>query len=267
MSEIYFSQTRKKRDGQELFNVSGEKFALLNEVIDKNARKIKERDEKKKPVNYAVRRVNELLEQKKSENVRRRLYDSPMSLATKMAIYGDEYHLRKELDRGYPFNFRDATTGRTLLHEAAVNGHLHLVRMLCREYKAKTNVYTIMGLVTPLHLSVAKNYRMISVILCQNGAHTNCKNIQGCTPLHYVKSKTILKVLLRYGADPLIRNKDGLTPREHYLKYTEVIDQDPQIAKKLLQVEEEHVRAQFSEEIQRLQAANADKRGSDVAIY
>jgi hypothetical protein len=161
MSATYFLESRKNRGGKELFNASGEKLTLLNDFIARTERKARDREEKKKAMNYAVMSVNELLEAKRLESTRKRLYDSPMSLATKMAIYGDEYHLRQELDNGYPLNCRDCTvlqylkcarivilmyaqTGRTLLHEAAVNGHLHLVRMLCREYKATTNVYSIL---------------------------------------------------------------------------------------------------------------------------
>lgn len=42
-----------------------------------------------------------------------------------------------------------------------------------------------------------------------NGADPNQQNRQGCTPLFFVRSKRILKVLLRAGADPLKRNRKG----------------------------------------------------------
>ena len=51
--------------------------------------------------------------------------------------------------------------------------------------------------------------RQICVCLVLNGADPNARNKQGCTPLFYVKSKRILKVLLRAGADPLLLNKYG----------------------------------------------------------
>lgn len=108
MSEEYFNQSRNSRGGGELFNASGEKLTLLNDFIARTERKAKDREDKKKATNYAVMSVNKLLEEKRLESTRRRLYDSPMSLATKMAIYGDEFHLREELDNGYPLNCRDS---------------------------------------------------------------------------------------------------------------------------------------------------------------
>lgn len=109
MSEAYFQESRKNRGGKELFNASGEKLYLLNDFIARTERKARDREEKKKAMNFAVMSVNAFLEAKRLESTRKRLYDSPMSLATKMAIYGDEYHLRQELDSGYSLNSRDCT--------------------------------------------------------------------------------------------------------------------------------------------------------------
>jgi ankyrin repeat protein len=112
--------------------------------------------------------------------------------------------------------------------------------------------------VNPLHLSVANNHRQITVILCQNGCNPNHKDITGSTPLHFVKSKTVLKVLLRFGADPRIRNQAGLTPRENYLRSTESYLQDLYIAKKLLQVEEAYLKEDFKKQLNELQVRNSD---------
>ena len=60
-----------------------------------------------------------------------------------------------------------------------------------------------------MHLGVITDSRQICVCLVLNGADPNQKNRQGCTPLFFVKSKRILKVLLRAGSDPLIKNKKG----------------------------------------------------------
>ena len=116
MSDVYFDESRKKRGGKELFNASGEKLHLLNDFIARTERKAHDREEKKKSLNFAVNAVNALLEAKRLESTRRRLYDSPMSLATKMAIYGDEFHLREELDKGHTLNCRDSTVSVKLLY-------------------------------------------------------------------------------------------------------------------------------------------------------
>jgi ankyrin repeat protein len=47
---------------------------------------------------------------------------------------------------------------------------------------------------TALHLAVTGNYRQITVLLLQSGVDVNMRDKQGCTALHYVQSKTVLKV-------------------------------------------------------------------------
>lgn len=150
--------------------------------------------------------------------------------------------------------------------------------MLCREYKARTNVYTVLvfnsyyfnfnynsililnfqGNVNPLHLSVLNNYRQISVILCQHEIDTNHKDLSGSTPLHYVQSKTVLKALLRYGSDPRIRNNAGQTPREYYQSTIESYRQDPFILKRLLQIEEAYAKEEYKKQLHDLQDRRTD---------
>lgn len=109
VSEEYFEKLRNLRNGLELFNVTGNKFKILNDVIQKNEKKIKDREELKFSPPYQVRRVNELLEKRKLDMVRKRLINMPVTNATKYAISGDELKLREELNKGYPINFRDGT--------------------------------------------------------------------------------------------------------------------------------------------------------------
>ena len=42
---------------------------------------------------------------------------------------------------------------------------------------------------------MSNNHRQISVLLIQSGVDVNLRDKQGCTALHYVQSKTVLKVL------------------------------------------------------------------------
>jgi hypothetical protein len=76
--------------------------------------------------------------------------------------------------------------------------------------------------------------------------------------LHFVKSKTVLKVLLRFGADPRIRNHTGETPRERYLKTTESYLQDLYLLKRLLQVEEAYHKEDYKKQLIELQMQNSD---------
>jgi hypothetical protein len=107
VSGEYFEKSRAQRNGEELFNVTGDKVRVLKDFIDKNAKRIKDRDEAKYAPPYQVRRVNELLELRKIAMVRKRIENMPLTLASKDAICGDELSLRGHLDRGYPVNFRD----------------------------------------------------------------------------------------------------------------------------------------------------------------
>ena len=66
-----------------------------------------------------------------------------------------------------------------------------------------------------------------------------------------------MKVLLRYGADPRIRNNAGLTPREMYETSVEGYQQDPFVIKVLQQKENEYVKQQFRDEIQMVQGGAA----------
>jgi ankyrin repeat protein len=114
------------------------------------------------------------------------------------------------------------------------------------------------GNINPLHLSVESNHRQITVILCQHGCDPNHQDITGSSPLHFVKSKTVLKVLLRFGGDPRLRNHAGETPREHYLKATEGYLQDLYLIKRLLQVEEAYHKEDYKKQLNELQIKNSD---------
>lgn len=106
-SEEYFQRIRELRGGVELYNVTGDKVRVLKDFIDKSAKRVKDREDAKNAPPYQVRRVNELLEQRKNAMVLKRINNFPMTLATKYTICGDEIHVREQLDKGYPINFRD----------------------------------------------------------------------------------------------------------------------------------------------------------------
>lgn len=260
------NNVNNKNKKTELFNATGAQLLALQAILDRKEKKRIERLTKHDKFKYARERVAELLKLKTHQNQMYRLYDSSMSTPAKMAIIGDEYNLREELKKGFPINSRDSTTGRALLHEAACCGHLHIVRMLCREFNANTRVTTVLGQTSPLHLAVRNNYRQISVILLEHNANVNQRDGQNCTPLHYVQSKTLLKLLLQKGADPCVKSKTGLKPREYYIVNVPLEQQDVNIIQKLLHCEEAVAKKKFTDEIKNLQINNASKHGSLIAI-
>lgn len=71
-----------------------------------------------------------------------------------------------------------------------------------------------------MHLAVENGYRQIASTLITYGANMSAQDIYGNTPLHYVKKKSLLRLMMKNGVDPLIRNKKGDLPIEHYLRTT-----------------------------------------------
>jgi hypothetical protein len=159
--------------------------------------------------------------------------------AIKASIEGNLQVLRRELCLGYPINERCLVTGRTVLHEAAASGHLHVVKLLCYDHRATLEVdrTTMMGSCTALHLAVQNNYRPIAALLLTMGADINLQDRSGNTPLHLVSSLAMCKLLLKTTANVLLRNRCGRTALEEYLERTAPIDQIHALVDILKQVE------------------------------
>jgi hypothetical protein len=82
--------------------------------MEKNEKKRLDREAAKEKVEYAVRMVNALLEDKLVRYQKKRIGLSPMSNASKFAKIGDEFHLRKELQDGYRVDCRDGVVSTVL---------------------------------------------------------------------------------------------------------------------------------------------------------
>ena len=140
--------------------------------------------------------------------------------------------------------------GWTLLHWAAFNGHLEVVRVLIHEFKANVNARDFFGRSpfyvaagrghlkivealssvraidmnltdlldsTPLHESAKNGWFEAARALVGFGANVNAKDIYGATPLHYAAKRRHLdtvKILVEDGkADPYAKDNYGLTPQ------------------------------------------------------
>ena len=73
---------------------------------------------------------------------------------------------------------------------------------------------------TPLHLAVESGYRQLASTLITYGANMSAQDVYGNTPLHCVKKKSLLRLMLKNGVDPLVRNKRGDLAIEHYIRNT-----------------------------------------------
>lgn len=82
--------------------------------------------------------------------------------------------------------------------------------LLC--YSANPNIQDNRG-ETSLHDAVAEDYIEITKFLLQNNAYPNILDNKGNTPLHFAigSNRSIVILLLQYGANPLIKNKQGQT--------------------------------------------------------
>ena len=171
-----------------------------------------------------------MLASKKQNFLETRILTSVMSKANKYARLGDELNLRSTIfNLDYYVNRRCLITGRTMLVEAAGAGHLHIVRMLCREFKASPRTPTIMGNATALHVAVQNNFRQIAAMLITHGGDTNARDNQLATPMHYVQSIAVLKTLVRFGGDVLAKTRKGHTPLEYYQMMIPLEEQDPDL--------------------------------------
>lgn len=76
---------------------------------------------------------------------------------------------------------------------------------------------------TPLHIAAECNQPAMCLFLLENGAEVDALDNFGGSALHAAaacQSQTrVIKVLLRYGANPHLRDSEGLTPPEVARKY------------------------------------------------
>ncbi|MBU6447159.1 MAG: ankyrin repeat domain-containing protein, partial [Verrucomicrobia bacterium] len=110
-------------------------------------------------------------------------------------------------------NDPDPVTGLTLLHCAALNGQIEVLKYLLSQ-GADPHLVTPSGQ-TALHCAALKNQTEAVEYLLSQGCDINAQDKQGSTPLHYamMHEKTHAAFqLLRQGADPHRVNKYDLSP-------------------------------------------------------
>lgn len=90
--------------------------------------------------------------------------------------------------------------GETPLHRAAALGRVSIARLLVGVYNANVNQQDD-DHVTALELAVAIDNLPLVTYLCERDANVNNIDKDQNTLLHYVKSKKVLKCILKYGLD------------------------------------------------------------------
>lgn len=105
---------------------------------------------------------------------------------------------------------------RSLLHEAAANGHARIVELLVQN-GADIESRDMMNN-TPIFLAAFGGHAKVVQTLIQLDARIDVCNSDGCTPLHNAArcgSADCIKLLLRLGARTDVEDCDGRTPSEY----------------------------------------------------
>ena len=130
------------------------------------------------------------------------------------AIVGDMLGVTKLLAEGSEIEDRDRA-GRTALHNATINKHTELVRLLISS-GANANVRDKAGW-TPLHFAAQEYALDIAQLLLEAGGHVDSQDDHGNTPLGRATFESkgrgdMIRFLLSRGADRNLVNKHGVSP-------------------------------------------------------
>jgi hypothetical protein len=108
-------------------------------------------------------------------------------------------------------NVKLGEEGKTQLHHCAMNGLTSSVKRLLSFRNINVNVKDVYGM-TPLHEAAINGHVEIVRLLLQNGADVNSKSNIGMTTLHFAAINghvDILHLLVENGADLEAQNNDG----------------------------------------------------------
>lgn len=106
--------------------------------------------------------------------------------------------------------------GNNLLFHSIAHGDIKDVIGLLEDKEADVNAVNINGS-TPVHYAIYYENNDILEVLLKYGANPNVKEIEGiggCTPIHRAVEKNnyeLVQTLLKAGADPNITEKNGFT--------------------------------------------------------
>ena len=113
----------------------------------------------------------------------------------------------------------EVSDGFTLLHIAAAFGQEELVAFLLDRGALVNKNATNRAGETPLHLAVLfrdeETAARVADRLIANGAELNSAQKGGQTPLHHAVargSKSVVETLILAGADPMLKDQNGLSP-------------------------------------------------------
>ena len=137
------------------------------------------------------------------------------------------------ISRGASPQWTDST-GWSALHAAALNGHVHVARLLLDNGWELDLANNWGG--TPFHWAASNGRVSMLVFLAARGAKINTQDINKETPLHHAAERgqqAAVRLLLGLGADRSLKNMFGKTAEELCADeetravFTEIQDQGP----------------------------------------
>jgi hypothetical protein len=115
--------------------------------------------------------------------------------------------------RNINVNVKDDVYGATALHDAAINGHVEIVRLLLQN-GAEVNAKDKIGN-TPLHWAASEGHVDILHLLVENGANLEAQDVDGERVLHRAAYNGnlpfIQELISRYHVDIYAKDADGRT--------------------------------------------------------
>lgn len=136
--------------------------------------------------------------------------ETPLTLA----VEEDKIPIVKTLIK-HGADVNDLSCGITALHNTK---SLKMTKLLLDSGASSSIPSTkIRNSVYPLHMIAMRDYDSTELLL-KSGANPNVKNINGDTPLHFVRDASIAELLIKYGANVNEQNNNGETPLHSVLQ-------------------------------------------------
>ena len=134
----------------------------------------------------------------------------------KAVRFGDEPQVISMLQREPDLAYIKDAKGISALFHAVANGYTRIAKQILRITKQANDVDPEKGF-TPLLIAATNGHVGLVKLLLEYGADPNMRNFDGVTALHnaiFEEQVDIVKLLLQHDADPNIRDRVGNTPMD-----------------------------------------------------
>jgi len=128
--------------------------------------------------------------------------------------HGDVSQVHMMLEKEPKLAYLKDKKGISALFHAVANGHASIADALLRITRQPDDVESEKGF-TPLLIAATNGHTAIVRLLLEHGANPNLRNFDGVTALHnavFEKQIEIARLLIEHGADPAIQDRLGNNP-------------------------------------------------------